>query len=165
MIPPPIALANSAMPNIRSSVITRPPALPRPTVIPAALPLSLARVLLIPPGLVSSEQKRLPLVWFQIARPGAFVALPHPSGRGRRPSPFAVVHVRLRTDRTICLGNKALCLSVPWRRANASPFFDSPPRFRRIPGLNPDRRLGQDAAFLGRSRAKVTLEQWSVLRI
>jgi hypothetical protein len=34
--------------------------------------------------LVSSEQKRLPLVWFQIARPGAFVALPHAFGRESR---------------------------------------------------------------------------------
>jgi hypothetical protein len=74
MIPPPIALANSAMPNIRSSGITRPPASPRSLVIPAAPAPSLARVLLNPPGLVSSEQKRPPLVWFQIAR-----GLLHPS--------------------------------------------------------------------------------------
>ncbi len=72
MIPPPIALAISAMPNIRASVITRPPASRRALVVPAAPAPSLARVLLSPPGLVSSEQKRPPLVWFQIARSGAF---------------------------------------------------------------------------------------------
>jgi len=55
MIPPPIALANSAMPNIRSSVITRPPASPRSLVIPAGPAPSLARILLIYLDLDSSE--------------------------------------------------------------------------------------------------------------
>jgi hypothetical protein len=35
---------------------------------------------------------------------------------------FALVHVRFLTERTIHLGNKVLCLSAPWRRANASSF-------------------------------------------
>jgi len=39
-----------------------------------------------------------------------------------------------------------------WRRANASPFFDSPPRFRRVPGLEPYRRLLQDAASCSAAR-------------
>jgi hypothetical protein len=33
-----------------------------------------------------------------------------------------LVHVRFLTERTIYLGNKVLCLSAPWRRANASSF-------------------------------------------
>ena len=76
------------------------------------------------------------------------------SGPASRFSPFAVVHVRLRTDIVTLYGLFVLVTehisfqlwTLAARQCVALFLRDrSPPQFRRFPGLKPYRRLIQDA--------------------